>query len=46
MKKNGDVRWKLELPGNIGSATIADVDGKGNIQIIVVCSDGYVYGIR
>lgn len=34
--KNGHVRWKLELPGNMGSATIADVDGQVDIQIIVV----------
>lgn len=43
--KAGEIRWTLSLPNLIGPAAIADADGSGQAQIIVICADGYVYGI-
>jgi len=42
---SGRVLWTMDLPGYIGAPSIADVDGSGRPQIVLTCSDGYVYGI-
>ena len=42
--KSGEPRWTLELPGPIGPAAVIDT-GAGGVQIVVVCADGYLYGI-
>lgn len=41
----GAVLWKLELPARAGAAAIADVDGTGQAQVVVMADDGIVYGI-
>ena len=41
----GEVRWTLEFPDRLGTASIADANGDGTLQILVACADGYVYGI-
>ena len=41
----GIIKWKLELPSRLGPATVTQLYEGGEIQIIVVCADGYVYGI-
>ena len=43
--RQGAIKWKLDLPGRIGPATVARLHEGGEVQIIVVCADGYVYGI-
>ncbi len=43
--KPGAIKWKLELPGRLGPVTVARLHEGGEVQIIVVCADGYVYGI-
>jgi hypothetical protein len=43
--KEGQVRWTIELPGRLGTPSIADVEGNGALQVVVACADGYVYGI-
>jgi outer membrane protein assembly factor BamB len=43
--KQGEFRWTLEFPDILGPAAIADADGSGQAQIIVVCADGNVYGV-
>jgi len=44
--KTGKVKWMLEFPSKIGPVAIADLDGNRRPQIIVVCEDGFVYGIK
>jgi hypothetical protein len=41
----GEVKWKFEMPGSLGPPVIADTTGSGRPEIVVVCGDGYVYGI-
>ncbi len=41
----GAVLWKLELPARAGPVAIADVDGSGEAQVVVMADDGTVYGI-
>jgi outer membrane protein assembly factor BamB len=43
--RSGEVRWKLAFPATIGPAAIADVEGNGEAQVVVVCADGCVYGV-
>ena len=42
----GRVLWSVDLPAPVGPPVIADVDGSGEATIVLVGSDGYVYGIR
>src|SRR6185295_6216499 len=35
----GEVRWTLELPGRLGTPSIADANGDGSLQILVACGD-------
>ena len=39
----GKILWKKSFPANIGAPAIAEIDG--NMQIVVICEDGYVYGL-
>ena len=41
----GIVKWSLEFPDRLGPASVARLHQQGEVQIIVVCADGYVYGI-
>ncbi|MBI2194186.1 MAG: VCBS repeat-containing protein [Planctomycetes bacterium] len=41
----GCVRWSLDFPDRLGPPAIADALGNGQAQVIVVCEDGYVYGV-
>ena len=41
----GAIRWTLDLPARVGATAVADTEGNGGAQIIVVCADGNVYGI-
>jgi len=43
--REGQVRWTLELPGRLGTPTIADLGLPRGLQVVVACADGYVYGI-
>ena len=43
--KTGAVCWSLRFPGSLGPAAIADTAGRGAAEIVVVCSDGHVYGV-
>ena len=43
--KAGVVRWSLPFPDTLGPAAIADTSGRGIAEIVVVCSDGNVYGV-
>ena len=43
--RKGEIRWELKLPGRLGPPIIADADDDGKLEIILVCADGYVYGI-
>ena len=42
----GELRWKIELPATVGPPAIADMEGDGQASIVLVGSDGYVYGVR
>jgi outer membrane protein assembly factor BamB len=42
---SGGVLWTHTLPGRLGPVAVADVLGGGQVQIVVSCADGYVYGI-
>jgi outer membrane protein assembly factor BamB len=42
---SGVIKWSLPLPNYTSSVAIADATGDGQAQIIVSCSDGFVYGI-
>jgi hypothetical protein len=41
--RSGKLRWKLAFPTTLGPPTVADANGDGRAQILVVCADGYVY---
>jgi len=43
--KAGVIRWSLSFPAVLGPAAIADTSGRGVAEIVVVCSDGNVYGV-
>jgi len=43
--KAGVLRWSLPFPDVLGPAAIADTSGRGVAEIVVVCSDGNVYGV-
>jgi outer membrane protein assembly factor BamB len=41
----GAVLWKLDFPGKLGPVAIADVAGNDSPQMLVVCEDGFLYGL-
>jgi hypothetical protein len=41
--RSGKLRWKLAFPTTLGPPTIADANGNGRAQILVVCADGFIY---
>jgi outer membrane protein assembly factor BamB len=43
--RSGRVEWKFALPSSFATPVVADVTGDGSLQIVVVCNDGYIYGI-
>ena len=42
---SGEVRWTMEFPDRLGTASLADATGDGTLQILVACADGYIYGV-
>ncbi|MGE3638218.1 MAG: hypothetical protein AB7G28_06635 [Pirellulales bacterium] len=42
----GEIRWKVELPAQIGPPTVAQLEQEGSASILVVGRDGYVYCLR
>ena len=44
-KKSGAIRWSLAFPDRLGPPAIADSLGHASTEIVVVCADGYVYGV-
>lgn len=43
--QGGEIRWKLDLPSTLGPVTLADTHEDGQLEILVVCADGFIYGI-
>jgi len=41
----GLVRWQMRFPADLGPLSLADVEGSGIAQILVICADGYLYGV-
>lgn len=41
----GALRWSLPFPDFLGPAAIAETSGRGSAEVVVVCSDGNVYGV-
>jgi hypothetical protein len=41
----GEICWALKLPDRLGPPSIADVAGEHELQVVVSCADGHVYGI-
>ncbi|HMP07049.1 MAG TPA: PQQ-binding-like beta-propeller repeat protein [Lacipirellulaceae bacterium] len=41
----GMIKWAMDFEGLVGSPIIADANGDGRLEIIVVTTDGFVYGI-
>lgn len=42
----GILLWQIELPARVGPPSIAQLDGEGQLTILLVGEDGYVYGVR
>lgn len=42
----GRVAWSVPMPCHLGPPTLADVDGKGQLSILVAGSDGKVYCLQ
>jgi len=42
----GELRWQVRLPAQVGPPSIADVDGGGKVAILLVGEDGYVYCVN
>jgi hypothetical protein len=42
----GRLSWKIDLPADAGPPCLADVDGQGQLAILVAGQDGYVYCVR
>ena len=42
---SGSILWTLDLPARAGAVAIADIEGDGVAQIVVMGADGNVYGI-
>ncbi len=43
--KAGEMKWQLKLPATIGPVAVVEAGGRGGIQLVVACADGYVYGL-
>ena len=43
--KAGRIVWKISFDANIGTPAMIDANGDGQPEIIVICENGYVYGI-
>jgi len=43
--KSGNIRWKLDMPGQVGPISMADIHGDGRPVLVFMCGDGNVYGI-
>jgi hypothetical protein len=41
----GRIEWSRSFSSTIGMPILADVTGQGQLQIVVVSQDGYVYGL-
>jgi outer membrane protein assembly factor BamB len=41
----GEICWTLKLPGRLGPPSVADVAGEEELQVVVSCADGHIYGI-
>jgi len=41
----GEIAWRLDFPDDVASPAIADLDGNGRPTILIVCGDGYLYGV-
>jgi outer membrane protein assembly factor BamB len=41
-----ELLWTYETRGEVGSPTLADVDGDGMLDIIVISTDGFAYVLR
>ena len=39
----GEIRWSRSFPASIGNPVIVEMNGQ--MQIVVICQDGYIYGI-
>lgn len=44
--RQGLVKWKIELPAQVGAPTIADLDGNGQASILLAGGDGYLYCVQ
>jgi hypothetical protein len=42
----GKVLWRIAFPSPISAPAIADVDGSGELSILVTGSDGKIYCVR
>jgi outer membrane protein assembly factor BamB len=42
----GEIRWKLDFDSHLSAPALADVDGTGELSIVVVGENGTVYGVR
>ena len=40
------VVFERQFPASLGTPIIADLDGEGNIQILVGCADGNLYSLK
>ena len=45
-QNEGRVVFERQFPASLGTPIIADLDGGGNIQIIVGCADGNLYSLK
>jgi len=43
--RSGKILWSLDLGTPLGTPILADAEGNGQLEIVVVGSNGYVYGI-
>ena len=42
----GSLLWRIELPVPVGPPSLADLDGRGKVSILVMGGDRYVYCVR
>jgi uncharacterized protein (TIGR03437 family) len=43
--KSGQILWSLNLGATLDTPILADAEGNGSLEIIVVGANGYIYGI-